>query len=339
MEKISLKVKILVQGMVPIEQFDIHQYVLNKNELQRDLVEENEDDFFFIPLHLIKAVMQESASKKAYFLTLDKENLDIYIPEKILEDKERLNSFLTEEVVKIVLSLERELKIITNMDICLPIVYLKGNGEKYNFVKPFGFSNSTTSNIQAHDFTDDMKKLLGLRLSKGISIDSLGEVGEKNPRFERALDFYYDSFISSNIATRFTLLFASLESLFNLNGKMISSTVSKYTTNILFLEKDKEDNIFSKMKNYYSRRSFYIHGNTMKEISGELEFDLREIVRKVLLIYWCISLNEKINDPTEMLSFIEKNNRENLSPIIKLFILFLEDVDYVGFYNEMLHQI
>ena len=109
MEKISLKVKILVQGMVPIEQFDIHQYVLNKNELQRDLVEKNEDDFFFSPLHLINAVMQESASKKAYFLTLDKENLDIYIPEKILEDKERLNSFLTEEVVKIVLSLETPL--------------------------------------------------------------------------------------------------------------------------------------------------------------------------------------------------------------------------------------
>ena len=113
MEKISLKVKILVQGMVPIEQFDIHQYVLNKNELQRDLVEKNEDDFFFSPLHLINAVMQESASKKAYFLTLDKENLDIYIPENILEDKERLNSFLTEEVVKIVLSLERELKILS----------------------------------------------------------------------------------------------------------------------------------------------------------------------------------------------------------------------------------
>lgn len=76
----------------------------------------------------------------------------------------------------------------------------------------------------------------------------------------------------------------------------------------------------SKIINYYDIRSSYIHGNEPISITDENEFDLREIVRKVLIIYWYISLGYRINSSEEMEQFLDKNATSELPPNTKSFI-------------------
>lgn len=102
--------------------------------------------------------------------------------------------------------------------------------------------------------------------------------------------------------------------------KKISTQISKYTSKIQFLPTNECKSMKSKIINYYDIRSSYIHGNEPISITDENEFDLREIVRKVLIIYWYISLDYRINSSEEMEQFLDKNTTSKLPPNTKSFI-------------------
>ena len=61
---------------------------------------------------------------------------------------------------------------------------------------------------------------------------TIAELKDKNSRYKRALNFYNNSFDSSDIGVRFTLLFSSLEALFNITAENITNEVSKYASKI-----------------------------------------------------------------------------------------------------------
>lgn len=178
--------------------------------------------------------------------------------------------------------------------------------------------------------------MLSHRLSRRISIESLEESGLKNSRFKRALEFYFNSFMASNTSVNFTLLFSSLEALFNLESDKITETIASSTSKIMFVDERVEKKIKYKMKDYYDRRSSYIHGNEPKEITEKRQFDLREIVRKVILIYWQISMTENIFDSKKILEFINDNKLTDLNLSLQLFIKHLEDGEYKDMYDDML---
>ena len=134
-----------------------------------------------------------------------------------------------------------------------------------------------------------------------------------------------DSFNPANIGIRVVLLFSALEALFNTTRRKIGKTVAEYSSKILFTtDCEKEINVRI-LKGYYDIRSKFIHGNELDEIMEKDEMYLREIVRKVLLIYYYISFHERIFEPEEMMRFLDENNEGEISEMIKLFLMCLKN--------------
>lgn len=339
-KKINLEISFLVQGLLPVENYEIHNFKLKIEKLNEELVAPMlEEHFFYSPIHLINSSFQFKEEKDGTFLILTNKNyiFDLGENQNDLNEKEIIDFVQKElDLVSIKKNLERELKLITNIDIVLPIgvVKYKSSKEKIGTIS-FGIASKGFSKMEVYNYTDDLKKILVHRLSRGISIESLDKLGEKNSRFKRALAFYYDSFAPSDRNIRFTLLFSSLEALFNVTGKKITENIANLTSNILFIKEQEETEIYEKIRLYYKKRSFYIHGDIPKEITDKEEFDLKEIVRKVILIYWQISLSESINKPEEIIQFIRKNNQEDLEMVLKLFIEYLEDKDFGELVKEI----
>ncbi|MFQ7110050.1 MAG: hypothetical protein ACLRP9_00500 [Anaerovoracaceae bacterium] len=87
-----------------------------------------------------------------------------------------------------------------------------------------------------------------------------------------------------------------------------------------------EKNINWKLKELYGMRSKFIHGNEIEEITDENETWLRELVRKVLLIYYFISFSENIFEPEDIMHFLDSHNRNNLSAMMKLYLMCLNQL-------------
>ena len=97
-------------------------------------------------------------------------------------------------------------------------------------------------------------------------------------RYKRALNFYLKSFESQDIGIRFTLLFLSLEALFNIVGESVTEEVSNYASNILFLNSKQRHSSKWKMSTYYYIRSRYIHGNDDYELTIKHENELIDMI-------------------------------------------------------------
>ena len=235
--------------------------------------------------------------------------------------------------------MEKRLRLITNFSISLPIFKAIIYNEKNEFVTFVGTVYSQSSNLFISEYTDTQKLLLEQRLNFYITNETLLDLENKNIRFKRALDFYINSFISNNKGIRFTLLFSSLESLFNIDGESIAETVSTYGSKMLFLKIKKQVRLQKKLKDYYDIRSKYIHGSDPRPITEKNEFDLRELVREILLIYWNLSISENIYDAIDMMNFLDKHTQDDLNLTIQLFIKGLHVVDYDSFYNSVVNKL
>lgn len=337
-KEITLRVEFLVQGLFPMEAFTFHNFELQTIKTDEELFEGIlKDNPLYAPQHLMNATFQEGRAQNSRFLSLTNSNYTLEIDHNQDNwDKEQVNKYVQEKLRLLRDSLERELKLITNIDIALPVAIAKAsNTEEFGSIF-VGLISGHNSSMKVFQYTEKRKDLLSRRLSRGISMDSLDELGDKNSRFERALEFYFSSFVTSNKSISFTLLFSSLEALFNLTGKRVTHSIASATSKILFVDEAEEKNLYGKIKDFYDKRSFYIHGNEPKDITEEIEFELREIVRKAILIYWQISLTENLEDSRKLVKFIEENKQNDLNLPLKLFIKHLEDKDYKDLYNDMI---
>ena len=64
------------------------------------------------------------------------------------------------------------------------------------------------------------------------------------------------------------------------------------------------------LSDYYGKRNFFIHGNNPIKIHNSDEYKLREIVRKILLVYWMIMVTEKIESPKDIKKYLDENQNE-----------------------------
>ena len=164
---------------------------------------------------------------------------------------------------------------------------------------------------------------------------------ENNIRFKRALDFYVDSFDSSNIGVRFTLLFSALESLFNIDKEGITKEISNYSSRMLFLSSDEKRSVRNKIHDFHDKRSCYIHGNLADELTADDEAELRSYVREILIIYWDISITYEIYDPQEIKALIDCTDRNNLNLQSQAFIKYLRTPaeEYEELYNQIREEL
>lgn len=322
--KTYYKNKILINGLFPMIDYKIDGYIEKKGKYDKNIINmKDPDSIFYTSGHLSSSVYSPKEKDEVFYEYFENDELfELDVDEEKFEDTYKLQKFYLNTILEKVNRLELKLRLITNLNIGLPMFKVTIYDKNKNILTYVGYSVAQSSNLMICDYNDEQKELLGNRLRINISDESLVELEEKNNRFKRALSFYNNSFIPNDKYIRFILLFSSLESLFNLNeeDKKISTQISKYTSKIQFLSTKECRSMKNKIIDYYKIRSAYIHGNEPISITDENEFDLREIVRKVLIIYWYISLGYRINSSEEMEQFLDKNTTSELPPNTKSFI-------------------
>ena len=328
--------KILINGIFPMKKFEIDGYKEKTSKYDENMINyDSEDSIFYSSGYLIQSLYSPKEKEGTYYEYFENDELiEINVDESIYSDNRKLQEYYLSFISKKVSFLEKKLRLITGMMIGLPVFNVNIYGENQKFKTRVGMFNNQSSCLKVWDYNDYTKNILEKRLKFYICDETLIELENKNNRFKRAFMFYNQSFLPSNRNVRFILLFSALESLFNIESKNITEDISTYGSKIQFLSKKKEDKVKWKLIDFYKIRSLYIHGNDPRKITEKQEFDLREIVRKTLLIYWNISINTSIENPDLINSYIKQHNQSNLDISIQLFIKSLDVINFSDFYKE-----
>lgn len=328
--------KILINGIFPMKNFEIDGYKEKTAKYDETMINhDNEDAIFYSSGYLTQSLYSAKEKEGIYYEYFENDELiEIDIDEEICANNRKLQEYYLNYITKKVSFFEKKLRLITGMMIGLPVFNVDIYDENHRFKTRVGMFNNQSSCLMVWDYNDYTKKILEKRLNFYICDETLIELENKNNRFKRAFMFYNQSFLSVNRNVRFILLFSALESLFNIESKNITDDISTYGSKIQFLSEKKEYKVKRKLIDFYEIRSLYIHGNTPREITEKQEFDLREIVRKTLLIYWNISINNSIESPELINSYIQHHNQSNLDIAIQLFIKSLDVMTFSEFYRE-----
>ena len=319
--KVLIRNKVILNGMFPIEGFKLDDYVQKTGVYVHDISDKEAP--LYHAGHLTHALYSQLDKEDIFYEYLENDDL-IEVEVSSLDDKGKMEHEIECEVTNRVKGLEKKLKLVTGLNIKLPLVLIDiyDNDKKYIHRMAIDFAESSRLRISQYD--EVKKEKLANRLRLSPRNEAISELEQKNKRFKRAVDFYLDSFKPLNVGIRFTLLLSALEALFNISGKDISKTIAKYGSKILFTNAKDRKKAKWKLKEYYGIRSTFIHGNELKEITDENETCLRELVRKVLLTYYFISFNEKIFEPKDIMDFLNSHNKTDLSEVMKLYIMCLD---------------
>jgi hypothetical protein len=82
----------------------------------------------------------------------------------------------------------------------------------------------------------------------------------------------------------------------------ITATISDNVSRILM---DADDTIKKRIKKLYGARSKFVHNGN--EIEKQAQQEMQEYVRKVLLMYWCVSMYKSIYDHKKIIEEVRSS--------------------------------
>lgn len=355
MTTLKLKYEILVSGLYPLDSnFSKNEYILKKNNIDNDIVNKNFNaGIIYMSPYLGFCTYLDSTSGKTIYLTFEKEkNIEVDLTDTEISDLEILNEKIEElNLFDEMDELEKILTLQINNSIKFPIKFIKVYDTNDKFLTVIAnFSKINVPSLLCSDKeifvekTDRQK----YRLSSGFSYESIAELRKNNVFFDRALSLYYSSFSANDEKVGFILLITALEALLSLstygtvekckccsqNIYKISATISSNVNSLLMGE---NNSIISIMKRKYTKRSKYLHGERV-EISKSDEQELQEYVRKVLLMYWNISLSiDTYDHKTIVTEFQTEEYRKNI--IYKTFLEAIQNQSFGETQKYILKQI
>lgn len=255
-------------------------------------------------------------------------------------DVEFTNSYIEDlNLFEKINMLEKTLVLEVNNDIKFPIKMIKVynlDGELVTMLGDFMKLNVPCLLSEDQEKVTEVMKRQNNRLNSGISYEKVAELAQNNKFFKNALSMYHASFSVSDHNVGFTLLVISLESLLGLSTYSkpekcecckqlkyaITSTISQNVSTILM---DQDDSIKRKMKTLYGARSNFVHKGI--EIKKQEEQEMQEYVRKVLLMYWCVSMHQTTYNHKDIIEeILSAEYKENL-----MYQSFLTGLDNTSF--------
>ena len=326
--KIYYKIKIITTGLFPMTNFTFDRYIQIKEKIDESIINtKSPKSIFYIENNLINSSFSIRNKAGVWNLYLENKGLfELEIPIEI-ENSETICDYVLDDAFDRVQRLEFKLRLLTNLNITFPsfkITIYDHNKKKFRIC---GMINNNTNYMNVNDYDNNFKKILQERIKLKITDEELNKLKENN-RLNRALTFYNNSFSPKNVEVRFVLLFSSLEALFNLkHDEIITQEISNYSSKILFQHSKNEKKLKMKLIDYYDIRSCYIHGNSPRPITQKNEIDLKEIVRKVLLMYIKISVIYNISKSEDMKKFLNNITIDKLNKNVKNFADYLNNSD------------
>ncbi|PFI61825.1 hypothetical protein COJ00_14645 [Priestia megaterium] len=341
MKKLKLKYEAVVYGLYPREKgekdYSVGEFVFKEKQI--DLTKYKEiytDNPYFINSNLRYWCNQFAGDENHYYCCFENDNpIEIEVSNKNGASKDKIKKYVEKNLDELrnkVLYLEKVLRLVTNLDIFIPVIKLEVYDDKMEFIEKVFFMQDFTPLNHASRFSENNLKLQSDRLRLNIHWDSMTKIMSTNKEYIRALDYFNQSFSVNNIPVKLLCLFASLESLFNYDKENIAEKVSTYTSKLIF-DKDKKDEIYSRIKKLYDERSRYIHGQRTDRITYAFYEELKEFVRVVLLNYWFVSMYNEVKNNREMISFLDEEKPLNTNT--QLAIRAIRETDYTKFYSDI----
>lgn len=332
MKKMYIKYKILVNGLNIVETYTLDDFTLKEGTFEKNMFEAkyNQDNMGInlnMNLYLISCLNDYEKLTYNYF----ESNGFIEIEVSNKTTKNNLNKVLknNKEIIHRVTDLEKKIRIIFNMPILFQSINIEFYDENkkyigtYQFNRPISNWNRLTYNLPINEIYNNSRFGMNFNAMKNTN----------NNYFNRAIEFYNDSFDSEKITNRYILIFSSLEAIFNLDTEDITEKISRYSAKLLAEGNEEEfKQVYLDIKKLYKKRCDYIHGSKTNNILEEDEKLLRFYVRKIILAYWMIILNTK-KSAKQILEYL--NSDEKLDLQVRLFISALNSHNF----TEQQHRI
>lgn len=327
MKKIYVKYTILVNGLNIIGEYNIDNFLLKKGYINENYFNEFHNistDGMQIDLNLYATSFINDFEDMSYryFESIDYFEFDV--SNKTIVTKEKAFELIEKypEICEIPNNFEKKLRLTLNVPLYFAIIRINLYDENRNY-KFFICDNKTISsenrchyNLDPNVFHNNSRFHMNYKEFECLN----------NNNYKRALEFYNDSFESNKISTRFILIFSSLEAIFNLDTKSIEEKLARYSAKLLSEDNKEIYNLIKEnIKKLYRKRSNYIHGSKIGDITTEDEKLLREYVRKIIISYWMIASIKK-ESSKQILRYLDSD--ELLDIQIRLVITSLNSYDF-----------
>lgn len=353
MSKLKLEYEILVSGIYPFNGVcEKSGFTITQNSIDEQVVNNlAKESVIYLSPFMGMCCYPDSAGKPVYLTLRKDESIKVEYGNK----KEYDVAFTAEYLQSLNLfdaidTLEKTMVLEVNNDIKFPIKMIKAYDGEGNFVTLI--ANFMKLNVPSLLSTDHAKTLEVMkrqnnRLSSGIDYDKVSDLASNNKYFKNALSMYHASFSVANHNAGFTLLIIALEALLSLSTYAKPETCEtcnqkKYTItatisqNVSLILLDKDDTILTRIKKLYGVRSKFVHNGI--EIAKQDEQELQEYVRKVLLMYWCISMYKSTQEHKEIVKELQSAEyKDNL--MYKTFLTGLDNTSFEEKREKMLQDV
>lgn len=327
MKKIYIRYKILVNGFYVLNSYSIDGFTLKSSSFDKEIFlneyDENKNGAKFNLNCYLESCLTDS--QKLTYNYFESDNYEEYeISNKLNINSQTVIKLLQtkKEIYNRIDDLERKLRLIFNVPLLFQIISIEVYDENKRFLtavqgnRQLFFWNRLSYNINPDEFANNSRFEFDFNAMKNTN----------NNHFNRALEFYNDSFESEKITTRFILIFSALEAIFNLDTENVTEKIARYSAKLLAEENKKEyDIIYTDIKKLYKKRCDYIHGTKTNNIVDADEKLLRFYVRKIIIAYWfvCIYTNKTAKQILEYL-----NNDEKLDLNVRICISTINAQDF-----------
>ncbi len=334
MKKIYVKYKILVNGLHTTTPYTIDGFTLKSANFDKSIIidkyDENKEGVDFnLNIYLESCLTDYEKLSYNYFESDNYEEIEV--SNKAIINSKTVTRLLQSkmEIYNRINDLERKIRLILNIPLIFQIVCIEFYDEEKKFLtavqgnRQLSFWNRLTYKMNPEEFANNSR--YGMDFNAMKSTD--------NNQFNRALEFYNDSFESEKITSRYILIFSALEAIFNLDTEDVTEKISRYSAKLL-AEGDEEEykQIYSDIRKLYKKRCDYIHGSKTNNILEADEKLLRFYVRKIILAYWTIVLYTK-KTAKQILEYL--NSDEKLDLQVRLFISALNSKNF----SEQQHRV
>lgn len=311
MKKMYLKYKILINGLNPIGPYTIDGFTIKEGIFEEKMFDmkyeqDNTGINLNMNLYLISCLTDYQRLSYNFFESVDYTEIEV----SNKTTKNTLNKVLAnnKEIIDRVIDLEKKIRIILNIPILFQSISIefydinKKYVGTYQFNRPISYWNRLLYNLSPEEIHNNSRFRMDFNSMKNTN----------NNYFNRAIEFYNDSFESEKISNRYILIFSSLEAIFNLDTEDVTEKISRYSAKLLAEDNEKEYNqIYSDVKKLYKKRCDYIHGSKTNNISDDDEKLLRRYVRKIIIAYWMIILNTKMTSK-QILKYLDSDEKLDL---------------------------
>lgn len=318
MKKIYVKYKILVNGLDTTIPYSIDGFTMKSAKFDKTMFnnkyEVNKEGMSFNLNFYLESCFTDF--KKLTYNYLENEDPDeIEVSNKaIINSRTSLKLLSKLKLYNKINDLEMKMRLILNIPLIFQIVCYEFYDENKLFLtavqgnRQISFWNRLTYKISSEEIANNSRFSMDFNLMKSTG----------NNQFDRALEFYNESFESEKVSIRYILIFSALEAIFNLDTHNVTEKISTYSAKLLAEDDDKEYNqIYTNIKKLYKKRSDYIHGSKTNNITEIDENQLRYYVRKIINTYWIIIWQTK-KTAKQILEYL--NSDQKLELQVRLFI-------------------